>query len=131
MESLCQSLMNIKSVDNYYCLITWMIHFPMGQLGNLTFFIRKALNPRWGCLSHHLGKVDYSSGWLGLLPRIGSMRCITSGVSFGTTSRAFMFSCTCSGRLAPVMTVLTLGFLRHQARANCDRVQPRSPAMGT
>src|SRR5438876_991585 len=30
-----------------------------------------------------------------------------------------MFSTTCSGRLAPVITVLTCGFFRHQAKPSC------------
>ena len=40
-----------------------------------------------------------------------------------------MFSCTCSTRLAPVMTVDTLGFLAHQASASCDSVQSSSSAI--
>src|SRR5208282_2135042 len=46
-----------------------------------------------------------------------------------TTSKAFMFSSTCSGRLAPVITVLTFGFFKHQARASCANVQPMSLAI--
>lgn len=37
---------------------------------------------------------------------------------------------TCEVRVAPVSTVLTRGFLAHQARASCARVQPSSSAMG-
>ena len=55
-----------------------------------------------------------------------SIRAMTSGVSFGTTSSAFMFSATCAGRLAPVITVDTCGFLRHHASDICASVQPRS-----
>jgi hypothetical protein len=40
------------------------------------------------------------------------MLSITSPVSFGTTSKAFMFSVTCSAREAPVITVLTFGFFQ-------------------
>ena len=39
------------------------------------------------------------------------MRAMTSSVSLGSTSSAPMFSCTCSTRLAPVMTVDTLRVL--------------------
>ena len=46
------------------------------------------------------------------------------------TSMAFMFSSTCSGREAPVITVETSAFFRHQASASWARVQPRSSAMG-
>lgn len=46
------------------------------------------------------------------------MRCMTSSVSLGRTAIAFMFSVICSTRVAPVMTVLTRGFLAHQASAN-------------
>ena len=58
--------------------------------------------------------------WLccGLFPRITSICSTKAEPSFGATSSAFMFSLTCSGRLAPVMTVLTFGFFRHQASAN-------------
>src|SRR5437870_13194672 len=41
-----------------------------------------------------------------------------------------MFSTTCSGRLAPVITVLMCGFFRHQANPNCAILQPRSFAIG-
>ena len=47
---------------------------------------------------------------------------------FGRASSAFIFSRTCSTRLAPVMTVLTFGFFKHQAIAICARVTPRSEA---
>ena len=33
------------------------------------------------------------------------MRFMISGVSFSTPDSAFMFSVTCSGRVAPVITV--------------------------
>ena len=39
-----------------------------------------------------------------------------------------MFSTTCSGRLAPVMTVETRGFFVHQAMDSWARVQPSSSA---
>src|SRR5712692_9600649 len=42
-----------------------------------------------------------------------------------------MFSLTCSGRLAPVITVLTLGFFKHHANANWAIVQPSSLARGS
>src|SRR5437660_12770889 len=42
-----------------------------------------------------------------------------------------MFSTTCSGRLAPVITVLTCGFFRHQASPSCAKLQPRSFAIGS
>jgi hypothetical protein len=58
------------------------------------------------------------------------MRAITSGVSLGTTSSAFMFSTTCDGRLAPVMTVETRGFLRHHARDICASVHRAIAAIG-
>ena len=51
-------------------------------------------------------------------------------MSFGATSLAFMFSCTCSTRLAPVITVLTYGFFKHQASASCESVQSSSSAIG-
>ena len=56
------------------------------------------------------------------------MRFMTSGVSMGTTSSARMFSVTCDGRLAPVITVVTWGFFRHHAMASCARVQPTDSA---
>ena len=65
----------------------------------------------------------------GLLARIASMRSTTSGVNCGATSSAAMFSTTCSGRDAPVMTVLTFGLRRHQAKATapgCSPVRRRS-----
>src|SRR4030095_13578881 len=54
---------------------------------------------------------------------------MTSGVSSGTTSTAFIFSCTCDTRLAPVMTELTNGFFKHHASDNCATVQSNSFAM--
>src|SRR3989454_9494851 len=60
----------------------------------------------------------YSWPCFGLFPRITSICSSIPESSFGATSSAFMFSLTCSGRLAPVMTVLTFVFFRHQARAN-------------
>ena len=45
------------------------------------------------------------------------------------TSSAFMFSCTCSTRLAPVITVDTRGFLAHHANASWASVQPNSSAI--
>src|SRR3989442_11277598 len=60
----------------------------------------------------------YSWPCFGLFPRITSICSSIPESSFGATSSAFMFSLTCSGRLAPVMTVLTFGFFRHQASAN-------------
>lgn len=59
------------------------------------------------------------------------MLAITSPVRLGSTSMACMFSVTCEVRDAPVMTVLTLGFFRHQAKAICAKVQPRALAIGT
>ena len=41
-----------------------------------------------------------------------------------------MFSTTCAGRLAPVMTVETCGFLRHHASDICASVQLSSRAIG-
>src|SRR5215470_1450855 len=58
-----------------------------------------------------------------------SMRARTPGVSFATTSSAFMFSTICAGRLAPVMTVETFGFLRHHASDICASVHPSSAAI--
>ena len=63
--------------------------------------------------------------------RLLDARSITSGVSFGTTASAFRFSTTCAGRLAPVITVDTCGFLRHHARDIWASVQPSSCAIGT
>ena len=37
-----------------------------------------------------------------------------------------MFSCTCSGRLAPVITVDTFGFAAHHAIESWASEQPRS-----
>ena len=37
-------------------------------------------------------------------PTIASIRAMTSASSLGATSSAFMFSATCSGLLAPVIT---------------------------
>jgi inorganic pyrophosphatase len=54
----------------------------------------------------------------GLLAKISSICFITTGVSLSITSSAFIFSTTCSGLDAPVITVLTHGFFKHQARAN-------------
>src|SRR5690242_312997 len=56
---------------------------------------------------------------------------MTAESNLSTTSIAFMFSTTCSGLLAPVMTVLTCGFFRHQANPNWDIVQLTSLAMGS
>lgn len=47
-----------------------------------------------------------------------SMRAMTSGVSFGITSRAPRFSVSCVTFEAPVMTVLTRGFFATQAIAS-------------
>ena len=69
-----------------------------------------------------------SAAYAGCGVRIASMRAMTSAVSKGTAARAFMFSCTCEARLAPVITVLTCGFLTHQASASWLIVQPKSPA---
>ncbi len=56
------------------------------------------------------------------LPRFRRIECtvtvISPVISPLSIPSAFMFSLTCSGRVAPVMTVLTFGFLRHQARAS-------------
>jgi len=54
----------------------------------------------------------------GSLSRTSSMRARTSSSIFAARSSAFMFSRTCSGREAPVTTVLTSGFIRHQASAS-------------
>lgn len=51
--------------------------------------------------------------YLVLFFNIPSILSMTSAVNLGTTSKAFIFSRTCSGLLAPVITVETLGFLRH------------------
>ena len=60
---------------------------------------------------------------------IVSTRARISPSMRGTISIAFMFSTTCSGRDAPVMTVDTCGLPAHQASANCASEQPRSFAM--
>jgi len=57
------------------------------------------------------------------------MRSSTSSVSMSTTSSALKFSSSCSRRLAPVMTVLTFGFLSNQAMDICARLTPRSSAI--
>ena len=57
-----------------------------------------------------------------------SMRSITSLVNLATTSSVCMFSTTCCAFDAPVMTVLTFGFFKHHAIANCAIEQPRSCA---
>jgi len=49
---------------------------------------------------------NFGSG-VGLLSNICSMWSRTSAVNLGTTSKAVMFSETCSGLEAPVITVLT------------------------
>ncbi len=49
---------------------------------------------------------------------MASSLAITSGVSKGSTSIARRFSSTCPTRLAPVITVETCGFIRHQAIAS-------------
>jgi hypothetical protein len=41
-----------------------------------------------------------------------------------------MFSITCSARLAPVITLLTFGLVRHQASPSCASVQSSSFAIG-
>ena len=46
------------------------------------------------------------------------MRSMTSLVNRSMTPMAFMFSWTCSGRLAPVIVVETLGHLSVQANAS-------------
>ena len=58
-------------------------------------------------------------------------RSVSNVVSLGATSSDFMFSTTCSGRLAPVITELTLGFFMHHASESCPGVQPSSFAIGT
>eukprot|EP00249_Psilotum_nudum_P010343 c22484_g1_i1 orf=1-360(-) len=60
----------------------------------------------------------YKSGCLGLFLITASIFSITSVVSNGITSNAFIFSITWYSLLAPVITVLTLGFDAHQAIAN-------------
>jgi len=51
-------------------------------------------------------------------------------VSLGATSIARMFSVTWAARLAPVITVLTFGFDRHQASPSWANVQSSSSAIG-
>ena len=46
---------------------------------------------------------------------IASIRARTASSIFGSTSTAFMFSTTCSGRDAPVMTLETRRLLAHHA----------------
>ena len=51
------------------------------------------------------------------------------GVSFGRSATAFMFSFTCSGRIAAAITELTFGLCTHHASAYeiiCDRYEPAS-----
>ena len=50
-------------------------------------------------------------------------------MSSGTASSALMFSTTCSGVLAPVMTVDTCSFRRHHAIESCVKVIPSSSAI--
>src|SRR6185312_9031064 len=56
------------------------------------------------------------------------MRSITSGVSIGTTSRAFRLSSNCSVLEAPKIAVLTLGFFNTQAIDKRFKLTPRSSA---
>ena len=59
------------------------------------------------------------------------MRSITSSVSRATVSIAARFSFNCPTFDAPRITVLTFGFLRHQAIASCAGVHPSSPESAT
>ena len=62
-------------------------------------------------------------------PRTSSMRASSSG---GTvTPTAFTFSCTCSGRDAPMMAAETLSFCSTQATASWAWVSPSSFATGS
>jgi hypothetical protein len=56
----------------------------------------------------------------GLVPMISSIWVIKSGVNFSVAAEAWRFSSNCATFEAPRMTVLTCGFLRHQATASTD-----------
>lgn len=58
----------------------------------------------------------------GLLSSIFSIFSIISSVSRGRTPNAFKFSVTCSGLVAPRMTVEVFGFFATQARASAAGV---------
>ena len=66
----------------------------------------------------------------GLFLRIFSIRPMASGVRLSESSAAFRFSRTCSTRVAPVTTLLTRVFLRHQAIASWAVLISRSRATG-
>ena len=70
---------------------------------------------------HFYSTKDYilASGKVGELPRIDSMRSIMGASSLPKISRHLKLSSTCETLLAPVITVETFGFFRHQARAIC------------
>ena len=65
---------------------------------------------------------------LGLFSTIVSIFSIISGVNFSACFTASTFSRTCSGLLAPVMTLEILRFLMIQAIASWERVIPSSLA---
>src|SRR5581483_3709273 len=90
----------------------------------------RSLFRRSVCAVRHIVLLHSSSSSFSI-PNMRSMRSMISGVSLGATSVAFMFSCTCSTRLAPVMTVLTNGFFKHHAIESCASVQPSSFAIGS
>ena len=50
------------------------------------------------------------------------MDCITLSVIFSTTFNAFKLSFNCSTFEAPVITVLTFLFFKHQANAKCGKL---------
>lgn len=66
---------------------------------------------------------------LGLFSTIFSIFSIISGVNFSACFTASTFSRTCSGLLAPVMTLEISGFLMIQAIASWERVIPSSLAI--
>jgi hypothetical protein len=66
------------------------------------------------------GKLTTGSG---LFSRMASILSMTSGVNLGKTSSALRLSRTCSGFVAPKMTVDVLGFFATQARARCATLQ--------
>lgn len=58
--------------------------------------------------------------------KIASIFSNTSGVNLGKTSIALRFSVTCSGEVAPRMTVEVLGLRATQASARAAVVVPSS-----
>mmetsp|Transcript_87178 Transcript_87178/g.260056 ORF Transcript_87178/g.260056 Transcript_87178/m.260056 type:complete len:215 (+) Transcript_87178:55-699(+) len=63
-------------------------------------------------------------------PSRASISFRTSGVILSTKASAPNCSSTCSGAVAPVITVETSGFAMHQARASCAMLHPSRSAMG-